>query len=463
MKPIFLSVLALCLLTEARSQQFQGYRSGNYTGVNGVFWNPANIADSKYRFDVNLFSISSFVGNDNASFKLKDISKSFEIDSLENQFLGKNSGPSSGMILTDIHGPSVMFNVGKNSFALTTRARIMANVVDIDGKLLDKLSSDLENDPELPYSINSSENMRLSANAWTEFGVSYGREIYSKDNHYLKAGITLKYLAGVANAYTNINNFNATIEEDLLSQDAYLSNTTGRLGVGIAGVSLSDFDVNDLTKMESRGFGGDLGVVYEYRPGGNGANASPYKFKLGVALLDIGRIQYSKDPIRSGTYDVNITGNERFYLNELEGQEIDNYNEFFAARPQFFTPSAANAESEYNVSLPSTIHIDADYNVRKNLYISLAGQVPLSSNEEKVFNNQFYSALTLTPRYEGRVFGFYLPLNYNSLTSFNAGASLRVGPFFIGSGSVLTALLSDSKQADFHVGFRFGGLRKAGK
>lgn len=37
---------------------------------------------------------------------------------------------------------------------------------------------------------------------------------------------------------------------------------------------------------------------------------------------------------------------------------------------------------------------------------------------------------------------------------------MRLGPLFIGSGSVLTALLGDSRQADVHIGLRFGGLQK---
>jgi hypothetical protein len=34
---------------------------------------------------------------------------------------------------------------------------------------------------------------------------------------------------------------------------------------------------------------------------------------------------------------------------------------------------------------------------------------------------------------------------------------------FIGSGSVLSALIGNSKQADFHFGIRFGGFKKKPK
>ncbi len=52
MKKIFSGVLFSASFLAAQAQhQYPGYRSGNYTGVNGVFFNPASIADSRYRWD----------------------------------------------------------------------------------------------------------------------------------------------------------------------------------------------------------------------------------------------------------------------------------------------------------------------------------------------------------------------------------------------------------------------------
>jgi len=45
----------------------------------------------------------------------------------------------------------------------------------------------------------------LSVNAWTEFGASFGRVLLDKGPHYFKGGITLKYLAGMANGYISTN------------------------------------------------------------------------------------------------------------------------------------------------------------------------------------------------------------------------------------------------------------------
>ena len=464
-------IIALLVLSQTVSaQDFPGYRTGSYTGVNGVFFNPANIADSRYRWDFNLFSLNTSVGNNQASFKLKSIGDTFNGDSLSNKFIGKNAGASSGNVNVTINGPSLMFNTSKKSaIAITSRARVMINAIDIDGKLADKIMEDAANDPELPYSINSSENMRISVNGWSEFGVSYAQILKDEGKHFLKGGITLKYLAGVANGYLNIGNLKTTVNQDLLDFDAYLNNSSGRLELGLGGIDIADFDAGKLTSFQSTGFGGDIGFVYEFRPDHEKykldsnswrRDLNKYKFRFGLALLDMGSIKYEKDMQRSGAYDININGAEKLYLRQFDDVEIDSLKNFFDNSPQYFTPATGNNEKNYNVGLPTTLNIDADYNFRKGSYMNLSGQLSLVNTKNKPYNSQYYSSFSLTPRFEGKVIGLYMPLSYNRLTSFNAGISLRMGPLFIGSGSVLTALMSDSKQADVHIGLRFGGLQK---
>lgn len=469
----WLTVLSLIVAIPAMSQDFSGYRSGNYTGVNGVFFNPANIADSRYRFDVNLFSINVLAGNDQAKFKLKDVVKNtFDGDTLKKQVFGKNAGASSGMLNMNILGPSVMFNLNKkSSIALTTRVRSMVNIRDIDGKLADKLLNDFEDDQDLPYTISSNEDQQLAVHGWAEFGLSYARVIKDDGKHFLKGGFTAKYLAGAASAYMNIGKLNGTLNEDVLLDEYYLNNTTGRIGMGFGGVNISDIKADDMLKMESTGFGADIGFIYEFRPdhenhkfGENDAvrrDVNKYKFRAGVALLDIGKINYKRDVARSGTYDINVTGAERLSLTELGEQDFDKFKEYFTNHPQYFTEVAGLNGNDYDVALPTTLQIDLDYNVNKGIYVSLASQISLAkSGASKPYNTQYYNSFTLTPRYEGRVFGVYVPVNYNELTKLNAGLSLRCGPLFVGSGSVLTAMLGDSRQADVYMGLRFGGLHK---
>lgn len=454
----------ICITSISNAQDFPGLRTSNYNGVSGVFINPANIADSRHRWDFNLFGVSALIGNNKASFNLKDIGKSIDTDSLKNKIFSEGSGSSSGIMSAVVTGPSLLFNLNKKSaLAITTRARVMTNIIDIDGKLAEQLVDDVNDNTGFPYTIASANNMVVNVNGWTEFGLSYAREITNKGRHYFKGGISLKYLAGAGHGSININNLNATINNDVVLDDAYLSNASGKIGLSFGGISIDDFEPDDLLSFKSTGIGGDIGFVYEFRPDTSTwsrRDNNKYKFKIGLALLDIGSIKYDRDMTRSGAYGINITGNQRFYLKALTDASIDDYKDTLNKYPQFFPPDASGNATSYTAALPSTLQLTADYHVKKGFYVNLTTQLSLTNAGTKQYASQYYNAVTITPRIESKSFGVYVPLAYNSLTEFAAGASFRLGSFFIGSGSVLSAAFGSSKQADVFIGVHFGSLQK---
>ncbi len=437
-------------MASTQAQTFPGFSSGNYSGVNGVYSNPANVAGSRYRWDVNLFSFGLGFGNNNASFSMKDLSGSFNGDSLKNKVAGKNAGLTSGALNVDIHGPSFMFNIGKNGFAITTRARVMVNMKNIDGQLVNQFLNTNDNS-SLPYNFSTTSDNIINVNAWKEIGLSFGRVLMQKGPNYFKGGITLKYLSGFGNGYLQMDKVQGTVDQDL--NGPYLTQTTGRAALGFGGAHIDNITLSDISTSNGSGIGGDIGFVYEFRPGRKG-----YKFKIGVALLDIGSISYKKDTSRTGAYTANITGGQKAYVSDFG--KLEDFKQYFEAHPQFFIPASGNNLGSYSVSLPTTMQLELDYHMIKGLYLNMAGQFSLAgTSESKPYNSNYYSAFTLTPRFEGRHFGFYLPLNYNGLTHFNAGYCIRFGPVFMGSASMLSALFGNSKQLDMFFGVRFGGLK----
>jgi hypothetical protein len=449
------SIFSLSLLLTTSlvfSQSFPGYRSGNYTGVNGVFHNPANIANNRYRWDVNLVGLGVNVGNSQASFTLSDLDAVFnsEVDSL---FFGNSNKASNGIIHTEIIGPSAMLNMGKHSFALSTRMRIFGNIHDIDGNIIQSIDDD--NDV-LPVTLNSNNNQKIILNAWTEIGGSYGRVLYNKDKHFLKAGITAKYLIGSANSFANINNLKGTLRENLIGE-VYLTDASGRVAIGVSGINFDDIEGDDFFSSNGNGLGFDLGVIYEYRPD---ANSTEYKFKAGLALLDLGSITYKPKSDEFGDYTISIPNGQEWYPSDLNDKSFSEIKSYLDASPYFV--NNASSLGTYKSNLPTTLQATFDYAFNKHFFTEVAGQLSLVSNDNAYSPFQ-YNAVTITPRYEGRRFGFYLPINYNQLTNFNMGFSLRAGPLFLGSGSLLTALIDNSKQADLFFGIRFGGLQKKGK
>ncbi len=467
MKIISFSLLFTLGFINAKAQSYQGYRTGNYTGVNGVFFNPANVVDSRYSWDVNLVSASALLVNNSASLRLKDVIESFNGDSLLNQF--KTSNRNNGMVHVDAHGPSFMFNTGKKSaIAFTTRAVAIANISDLDGRLISQVSDDVINGVTYPYSVHMQGKSGIAAHGYAEYGFTYGRVLANNTKHFLKAAVIGKYLSGAGNFFVQLDNFQANINNEPVTNRKYLSNTTGSIALGFGGSSFSDFEVSDVLKSKSSGIGADFGFIYELRAGNNHAtdtlsngslrrDENKYKLKIGVALQNLGSISYNLDPARSAGYRANITGTQRFYLDALEDEDIDSFATVLNKYPQFFTKNGTTGGS-YKVALPSVLAVDADYHLHNGFYVNASFQLPLNSKGGNAWNTYQYFTATVTPRFESRMLGLFVPVSYHDIAGVTAGAAVRIGPLFIGSGSIINAITGKTKQADVFIGLHIGGL-----
>ena len=445
------------------AQIFPGYRTSNYSGVNGVFFNPANIADNRFKWSVNLLSANAFVGNDQSKLAFRDITRSFKGDSLKSILLRGDKPNLRSLVSADVFGPSVMFNTKSGSaFAFTSRSRVFSNAYGIDGALAKSIidAGDANGNP-YPVNFNSYPGSKLNTVGWTELGLSYATILTKKNSrNFLKAGLTVKYLAGTTNSYLTLNNLDGSVNNGV--NGTYLTSTTGTVAINTTGADFNKYDFGDFFKFNGHGVGGDLGLVYEFRPAYmtqpdtiyvDNHFANKYKLKVGISITDIGSIRFKKDDATSATYTVNIPVGQEFLLNQFKDKSISQYKAILDASPYF--TKIASTDSKYNVTLPTTLRADIDYNITRGFYVALGGQLALTKNNGKL-SMYNYNSISLVPRYETKFFSVGLPFNYNELTHFNAGLSVRVGPVFFGSGSVITALIDNSKQADAHVGVVFG-------
>lgn len=456
MKRIATLLLFMSVFTVVFSQP-TAYKGGNYTGVYGVFSNPANIASNPRKWDVSLFSVSAMLANDQVKVGLSDLDKDFK-----DELFGREEKSLSALANVEVVGPSFMFRIKPlHTLAFTTRARTFGNIGTLNTRLAQAISNakDVQN---LPYDLNTG-TQKLTVNSWSEIGVSWGGVILKKGLHSLKAGATLKYLRGIGNSFAHIQDINATLNSDINQYQEvtpYLTNGTGSLLLVNSGLDMlgDELSGSDFTKSNGNGFGLDLGFVYEYkekldtvgwRP--NCSN-SGYKFKAGIALLDVGSIKYKTVESSAFHYTLDIPQGEKFYLNELEGS-VAEMQAYLDKSP--YAKKEAVSES-YKPSLPTALSLMVDYYWGNHFFTELSGLFSLVAKDKKPENAYCYDSFTLTPRFEGTYWGIYIPLNYNTLSDFNAGITLRAGPLMIGSGSIVSSLLSENKQADVFVGVRFG-------
>src|ERR1043166_1165380 len=67
----FLRTLLLLLLFagSARAQDFLGFSNSNWSGITGIYYNPANIADNRMKFDMDLFGMNMYFANNYIGMK----------------------------------------------------------------------------------------------------------------------------------------------------------------------------------------------------------------------------------------------------------------------------------------------------------------------------------------------------------------------------------------------------------
>ena len=450
-KNVFLSLFAFASFCTANAQSYLGYTPDNYAGVQSVLYNPASIADSRFKADINLFSISSSVANDLYGVKIFDVFKDgydFDLEAKKNF-----SNANNGFMNTDIMGPSVMFNIApKHSLAIYTRARAFMNVLDVNGNVVNELSKD--NKTNFDYPVGSPNAV---GNSWGEFGISYSAVLFQRGEHFLKGGITAKYLQGVANYHLQGTNINLEFQENVLfpEQSQYVSEGTAIYGSSQDFADNSDVEINS----KSRGFGLDLGLVYEWRPEYSADRAdindlkevNKYKLRFGLSVTDLGSMKYA-DGIRRN-YDLNET------ITQNEYDNADSFDEFLEDNYDF---TAVNGGVK--AYLPTAIHADVDWNIHRKFYLNANADFGVVS-KTKLNQNSIANRVSLTPRFESKWFSAYVPISYMDYSKqAQVGLGLRTGVFFIGSGSIISnAISKSSRAADIHLGMKIPIYQKKAK
>ena len=116
-----------------------------------------------------------------------------------------------------------------------------------------------------------------------------------------------------------------------------------------------------------------------------------------------------------------------------------------------------NSKKDFKVKLPTVFNLYADVKIISKLNLTLFMQQKMNSNngnDQITAQNMF----SITPRVSLGYFEAYVPVSFNEVSGTTGGFGFRLGGFFLGSNSILTALTSDSKQADLYTGFRWGFL-----
>lgn len=226
------------------------------------------------------------------------------------------------------------------------------------------------------------------------------------------------------------------------------------VNVAYSGSLANDFtDSGNFTDFFAGGLNGsavDIGVNYQWKDIDN----TGYKLNAGLAVRNLGSMTFKDDNNVSRNYALEVGPGESLDLNQFEDVEsLTDLEEILLDNPEFFT--ASNAQSDFKVKLPTMISAYADVKLHNKWFASAYIQQKMNEdNDNQQISMQ--NIVTITPRYSGNFFEAYTPLSHNEISGFTAGVGFRLGGFFMGSGSLLSAAFTDTDQADAYFGFRFG-------
>lgn len=447
-KPLLFIFSLLCAGSYAQ-EHFTGLSTSRRVGVVNGFVNPAEYANIATHFEVNVFNFSMNVANNKISFG--DIVSGDDFDNL----IFQPGEPTNLRLDAQILGPGLAMKVNKWAFAITTAANVKADMVDVDVALGNAVTNGNLPGIIATYDINANNNQRVSALSWGEIGLSGAREIFSNEEHKITGGVTFKLL--FPGSYANVAIEGFTGEIDNIADQVYLNDAYARVNVTYSGSLENDFtDSSNFTKFFAgglNGFGADLGVNYQWK---NPAD-NTVKLNAGISVRNLGKMTFKDDNNESNQYILDVPDNanpaDGLHLNQFEDAESIRDIENILNTSPYFNQFSSNRD--FKVNMPTMFTAYADFNLIGGLYLSAYTQQKMNEdnkNEQITVQN----IVSATPRYSTKWFEAYVPLSHNEVSGFTAGIGFRVGGFFIGSGSILSAAISDTHQADAYFGFRFG-------
>ena len=461
MRKLLITSISLIGITAFSQEHFAGLTTSNRVGVLSATNNPAELVNMSHTFEVGFYSLSANVSNNKIG--INDLFSDSDLETI----LFTGNDPVNLRVDSEIYGPSFGMKYKKLAFAITTKITGKLDVVDVDPNLGDGLVNAGLNSLFGSTTVSNDYNQRLSGTTWGEIGLTGAMNIINNAEHKFNVGATFKLLFPGSYSNLGLDKFNGTITNT--AGDVFLSDVNNvNMNVAYSGGLADNFsNFNDYTKSiigGLNGFSGDLGINYQWRdqPEDNPKkNQNKYKLNAGLSVRNIGSMTFKDDNNYTTNYVLNIPtatiGNPGLNLNQFENIESLQEVEEILINEGYLDKTEAE-KKDFKVKLPTTITAYADVKLIPKVFISGFLQQKLNENNG---NDQItaQNIITITPRFTTGFFEVFAPFSNTEIAGFSSGVGFRIGGFYLGSSSVITALASDnSKQADIYTGFRWGFL-----
>ncbi|MBT8327494.1 MAG: hypothetical protein KJP21_07205, partial [Bacteroidia bacterium] len=388
---------ALLLFTlsifSAFAQRQNGLVQDNYGGYATLQHNPANLADSRFKFNMNVLGLNAHVQNNfiqmeaphsmykffqlslDSNFGKQDLNYPFEKIYMKERLNGKNkfayaSASASVLSMQFALKDKAGFSIGFTTKAYGSLNKFSENGIKTFLQDLDTIGPNKENQERLLGESMDMSKAGVAALAYQQISFKYARVVKDKKHDFIKIGLGLDYNIGLYGSYFStkeaafdlvgidtLNITNSGIEFAYLNED-YLSSPTRRLN-----------DYFGKSRL-GRGLGVNLGFVYEYRENSRDFkykmdrkthedhSVNKYTWKVAASLTDVGFVNFNKAGVaRKVTINPETTP-----LNWNDFDEADSWSSFKEV-DSFATSFFSNVDtaSKFTMFTPAALHLAADY------------------------------------------------------------------------------------------------------
>lgn len=430
----------------AMAQNYQAINGSSYAGSLGVGNNPASIVHVPYAWDITPFSVQ-FKQATNAltidKFSLLSSPASAEVSATtgtKKRFVYANQ---------DIRLLNTRINLnGKTAIAFGANIRnyifgnvSQANWQDTSNYLRDFLKINLGNLPISGKGVGS---------AWAEVYASYAHTIIDDGDKLLNAGITLKVTRALAGAYAKAQSVSYSAAG--VNQPGYLL-ISGNLVYGYS----SNFDNiksgnafaanrNIFFEKTYSGISADFGLEYilltneDKEEGGEFA----YETKVGVSMMDIGMNKF-----RHGSQSRLAVAGKTGITDTLIQNKFASVTSFRSFNDSLadIAGSFTGVSGGFHIYQPARVVVNIDQHVAHNIFVNAELTIPILP---VVAKNSLYlkdmNLLAITPRWELKALGAYLPILVNNQKQVWVGGAFKAGPILLGTHNLANIFAKNKTQ-----------------
>ena len=418
------------------AQDYHAIEGSPFAGAIGAANNPASIVNTPWPWDITLFSLEE--KNTSNAITLHDfgyLTKDTVRYTWNNGRLARYAAFSFNM-----HLLNVRLAIGRTQ-AICFGANVRGYGAVRTGPV--EYNDTFKNMNEF-FNLNegAAYNGDMATSSWLEGFFTYSRTLIDNAWGRLNGGVTVRAMRGISGAYAQLAggsvDRNVPIGSTLTVYN--LAAGSGRYGYS------SNYDywknshstvrnVTDFLGHTKPGAAFDLGVEYLVKPRqvtlyDEGDDYYDYDWKIGVSILDVGfnQYRYGSQSRVMGDPRTDVTDsalNQKF----ARVTSVANFNDSMSTIVNAFTSIAG----QFKVWNPARLVINIDrpmpnhFAVNTNLTINFAG----SNNGRRLFVREI-TLLSVTPRWEIKRLGAYLPVQVTTDGKVWVGGAFKAGPFLMG-------------------------------